>query len=399
MCEERCGEAGERDETRDSADDDEALQRDREAHSDGEESAEPVAGGGGDLHAALEEEDVQQQEGEQPDQAELLTQGREDEVGVRVGDHMRSPFAESVADEPAVGHSEQSLHQLVGAAGGLVVLLRREGVQPAVDALLDVGEDLGGDQRTCGEHAEAQEDPGLLRGGDVEHRDEQPEVQQRRAEIALEDEDADARHPCDEDGAHVAQARELQAQELRTGQHHLVAVRDEVAGEEDRQQDLRDLTGLERHRTDEDPDAGAVDRAAQPRDEGQEQEHERGEAGRVRVAAQQPVVAQEHDDERGQHGAQGHPDELGGRSTALQCHVDPIDHREPDPVEEDCDGDEHGVRVGRAPPHDDVEGHAEHSEPDRVRVDVRGDLVSGAHSDERVGARGYDYREEDQQEF
>ena len=49
--------------------------------------------------------------------------------------------------------------------------------------------------------------------------------------------------------------REPHAEDLRPHQREVVAGRDEVAGEEDRERDLRDLAGLERERPDVDPDA------------------------------------------------------------------------------------------------------------------------------------------------
>ena len=54
-------------------------------------------------------------------------------------------------------------------------------------------------------------------GGDVEHRDEQAEEQQRGAEVLLEDQDADADQPGHQDRAEVAAARHVDAEHPACG--------------------------------------------------------------------------------------------------------------------------------------------------------------------------------------
>ena len=120
--------------------------------------------------------------------------------------------------------------------------------------------------------------------------DKQAEEQQRGSQVSFEDKDADAGDPGDDDGAEVSQAREADAEDLRPGQNQLVTVGHEVASEEDGQQDLRDLTGLEGHRADADPDACAVDRLAQAGNQREQEEDQRSEPREEGVAAQPPVV-------------------------------------------------------------------------------------------------------------
>ena len=399
--EERRSQTGERDEAGDPADDDEDLEGDRERQSCGEQRAEAVAQLLRGPDAAFEDEEVAEQDDEETGHAELLAEARVDEVGFRVGDHVRSALAESGADETAVGHSEQALDELVGPARRLVVLLGRERIQPTVDALLDVGEEQCREDGAGGEEGHADDDPRDLRGRDVEHGDEEAEEEERGAEVAFEDEDADAGDPRDDDGAEVAQPREADAEDLRAREHELIAVGDEVAGEEDREEDLRDLTGLERQRSDADPDAGAVDRPAEARDEGQQEEEEGEEARDVGVAAQPAVVAE--DDEHGDREphAERHPDELlGGAVEELHAtEVDAVDHRQAESVEEDGDGHEDGVGVLRLPPHDDVDEEGESRQPRHIAVDVGRHGIIDAEPDERVGTRRGDDRQDDEPEL
>ena len=51
-------------------------------------------------------------------------------------------------------------------------------------------------------------------GRDVEHHEEQAEVEQRRAEVALEHDDRHRQRPDDEHRPEVARAREPHAEEL-----------------------------------------------------------------------------------------------------------------------------------------------------------------------------------------
>ena len=141
----------------------------------------------------------------------------------------------------------------------------REGVEPEVDALLEVRERRQGEGDGDAEEQQADGDPGHPLGGDVEHRDEEAEEEQRRAEVLLEDEDEQREHPRDEDRAEVAAAREGEAEDPLAGEREHVAGLHEVAGEEDREGDLGELARLEVERPEADPDLRAVDRPADDR--------------------------------------------------------------------------------------------------------------------------------------
>ena len=90
-----------------------------------------------------------------------------------------------------------------------------------------------------------------------------------------------------------------EAEDLAAGERQGVAGLHEVAGEEDGQHDLGDLTGLEGERPEPDPDARAVDGAADAGHQRQDQQPEADDRRGEGVAPQHPVVAQDHEHDRG----------------------------------------------------------------------------------------------------
>ena len=126
--------------TRDAADDDEALQRQREGQPGGEQLAEAVSHPQGGAHAALDEQDVEHQEPEEAEEPDLLAEAGDDEVRLREVRQVRSAAAEARSEEPTVGHAHE-------ATGELVRDRQRRGgerVEPQHDALLHVAEEQEG---------------------------------------------------------------------------------------------------------------------------------------------------------------------------------------------------------------------------------------------------------------
>ena len=72
-----------------------------------------------------------------------------------------------------------------------------------------------------------------------------------------------------------------------------LAVLAQVAGEEDDDADLRELGRLEGERADLDPEVGAVDLLADPRQARRQQQQQADDGDRVAVALEHVVVAQE----------------------------------------------------------------------------------------------------------
>ncbi len=116
------------------------------------------------------------------------------------------------------------------------------GCSHGVHALADVAEHAGRGDRAYGERDEADDDPASAPGGRVQHRDEHREEHQRRAQIALHDEHAHRDQPHHDDLS-LPLMRQLESQHLLASHGELVAVVEQVGGEEEREEQLGELAG------------------------------------------------------------------------------------------------------------------------------------------------------------
>jgi hypothetical protein len=118
--------------------------------------------------------------------------------------------------------------------------------------------------------------------------------------------------------------RGRQAEPSDAHAEHLPVV-PQVPGDEDDEEDLGELARLESHRPDRDPEVRAVDRLAELRQRGQDQEPNGEDPERVLVVVEPPVpVAGEQHREREDADADYDPDALAER----QIRVDPVDERQ-----------------------------------------------------------------------
>ena len=163
-----------------------------------------------DPQPALDDDEVQARGSRcMPDQAELLAERREREVRVdRPGSAgcpsiVGRPAPRPVAEQPAAGERVQRLDDLVaGCRAG------RERVEPDVDAGLDVGEEQVHQARAGDEQEEPDDDVADPAGRDVEQRQEHGEEEERRAEVALDDDDAEGDRPHRDHRGEVRQRRQ-----------------------------------------------------------------------------------------------------------------------------------------------------------------------------------------------
>ena len=262
-----------------------------------EQLREAVVGLQRDLHPARDEEHEDEQQRGDADQAELLRERGVDEVGVHERDQLlppsgvvNVPLPSPAPPKPPFAIEYSDLHELVA----LAVLSQREPagrraedlvdrprMQPDHDALVDVADLLVGDVAAGDEEPEPDEHERQARRRDVEHREEDPEVEEARAEVVRHDEHEHARAPDHEQRADVLQPS------LR---EHL-ALLAQVRGEEDDQEDLRELAGLELERADAHPEPRAVDGRPEPGQPRQEEQHDRADPEEVLVRLEHAVVA------------------------------------------------------------------------------------------------------------
>ncbi len=255
----RQGQAGERNDQRDAADHGEHLERHREHQTRGEQLAEAVLDLHGGDHAGRDDEQIEHQDRHQAGQSQFLAHGRVDVIGIRDRCDRRMALAQAVAHQASGGQSENAGDQLVGTAVFLVVLRGIERMQPCVDARAHVAEDVRRRHGAHGERDETDENPAFASRGDIQHGDEHREEHQRGAQIVLHDEHAHRHDPHHDDRPQILDARKLETEHLLAADRELVAVVEQIGGEEERQEQLGELTRLERTQSgDLHPDARAV---------------------------------------------------------------------------------------------------------------------------------------------
>ena len=282
--------AGQRDEPRDAADDDERLQRDRRDEADRGERRHVGLRARSGREAADREHEEAQHDRRRAEQPELLADRREDEVGRDERDARGQPLPEPDADQPARREREERLHELVALARGV-----GERVEPDVDARPHVAEEEVRDGRAGTEQREPDDHVGRAPGRRVEHHEEDREEQQRGAEVALEDEHDERDDPHEQQRAERARLGQAHAEDAARRDREHLAVLGEVGGEEEHDEDLGELAGLEAEAAEADPQLGAVDLAADERR--QQQQHEAADHERVLVARE--ALERGHADERG----------------------------------------------------------------------------------------------------
>ena len=175
---------GQRDQLEVAGGDDERLHADHQRQAGGEDRPELVLRRRGDPQPPLHEHEVQAEDRQDPDEAQLLAEGREREVGVERRDRRppgdrRQPVPEPRPDEAAARERVQRLDDL--EAGALRV---DERVDPDVDPRPDVIEHEVQEPRADHERREADDDEADPRGRDVQQEQEDREEQQRGAEVA-----------------------------------------------------------------------------------------------------------------------------------------------------------------------------------------------------------------------
>src|SRR5581483_5301288 len=387
---ERHRDAGQRDEPGDPAQDDERLDPEDRGQPGGQQLEEGLLRPQGDAEADADEQQVDEQDGGGPDEAELFADGGVDEVGGGVGDLPRAAEPEAGAGEAPRAEGEEGLDQLVAVAVG-----RRPGVAPGRDPLPDVAEGVVGQRRPGDEEGGADAEVAGPGRGDVEHGQKDGKEQQRRAEVGRPDHDQDGAAPGQEQRVEVRGVGEHdRADPPRRGREQLPLLH-QVGGEEDHQQDLGRLAGLEVERPEVDPQPGAVDVLADSRDGREEQRGDPEEGERVAVALQVGDPA-----DGGQGGDEGgDADRRPQRLVTGQVGVEPGDDDEADAVEEDGEAEEGAVGPGGEAPYGQVGDERQPGGTGGEGGEVGREPGPLGQGGEDVAAGGEDHRQRHQAEF
>ena len=179
-------------------------------------------------------------------------------------------------------------------------------------------------------------------------------MEQCAAEVVRLDEHEHRRAPDQEQRPEVLQAPLRQ---------HLALVA-QVPGEEDDEEDLGELAGLELQRADLHPEAGAVDRLADPWQRRQCEQDDGAEPEEVLVALDHAVVPPQREQrQREEDDADDDPEALPERVVGLE----PVDRRHADRREQRRHRQQVWVRVRHGVPRDEVRGEVERQEERGVR--------------------------------
>ena len=178
---------------------------------------------------------------------------------------------EAGAEQAAAAHAEQRLDQLVARCH---VSRGSNGCSQMSTRACDVAEQRATRATApAANSTQADEQPAGPLGGDVEHHHEEAEEQQRGAEVALEDQDAEADQPGDEDRAEVAAAGQVRPRNRRPASASDVALA--APGSRRRRRPaaiLANSPGWNEKPAEADPDPGAVDARGRSRQERQQQQ-------------------------------------------------------------------------------------------------------------------------------
>ena len=149
------------------------------------------------------------------------------------------------------------------------------------------------------EHGETDDQPRDSIRCDVEGRDKKPEEEKRGSQIALEDKNRHTDKPHDQDRTQITSAWKTQSQHLRAADGQIIAVSDQVTGEENRQSNLHKLARLHRQRAEADPHSCSVGFLAEAGNHRKQEQNNRNQAKSVGVAAKNTVITHQHQDRRG----------------------------------------------------------------------------------------------------
>jgi hypothetical protein len=236
--EERRDHAGERQQAEQAADDEQRLGSERGDEADHQQRDVGLIGPPRDPQRAHHQRREQGQRHHDSGEAQDLAQTGEDQIVLTGRDVARARLGQPAAQQAARGQGPQRVRDLVAAADAVVP--RRF---PHVDALDDgrgVADGVGGGERSD-QRRQSQRRQAPAIAGDAVGDEEGAGQDERRAEVALEEEEQQHQRHADGDGNHVGDAGKVQPLQdrvlprQRIGQlaQPFPAPR-EVAGEEDR---------------------------------------------------------------------------------------------------------------------------------------------------------------------
>ena len=278
---------------------DEDLEEERDHQPASGDDAVEIARPGDDAETAPHDEEVEKEQDRASDEAPLLSQRREGEVGRMLGEIVESGLARAdhaAPRQPSGSDCRDRLAEVVGDPAGIGVGIESQAGSLVRLEHLDTGcrqqPEHGGDP----DHADREQREQLppAKACEEQHREERRRVDERRSEVRLREDEKDR------DGA------QPDGREDRPPAGHRTSAVDDEAGDREHEEHLPELGRLELDEPEIEPPLRAADRLR--RDENDDHQPERHHVDDL------PVPAPEVDGhDRGDH----EPDRSDRRRDAL----------------------------------------------------------------------------------
>ena len=200
---------------------------------------------------------------------------------------------------------------------------------------LHVGQEVIGSYGSDRQQKKADDHVGDTAGCGIEHHQEDGVEQQRRAQVAFENNDQKADAPHQEERGEQAQARNLEAHDRVAGNREQLAVLGEVASQEQDDEDLGELAGLDGKRANANPQLGAVDFGAD--EHGQDEQQDADSAEGVFITLYEIEILDQG--KRCDHERDGHEQDdqlVHGEARRQACDEGDADARKEKDDRQDC---------------------------------------------------------------
>jgi hypothetical protein len=263
---------------------------------------------------------------------------------------MSEVISEMLPDPGAGDAAGREREPSVGQLAAAVVDARGPRVEPEAHARVNLDEQLGGHHRAASEQSRAQDHVGLQPRRDPQQRDEEGEQQECETDVVLGPEHGHRDAPREEDRQQDPRWHDVHSTEALGRRREQFAVGCEVRGEEEDEQDLGDLDGLEGDGSHDHPQASTVDVLAEVGDERHHQQAHRSKQRQVAVAVEVAHVTHDSQGHDQSNGADQEPDRL----VAGANRIPPGDLDVAHPVEQGRDRQQQLGGVGGESPHRDV---------------------------------------------
>ena len=235
-------------------------------------------------------------------------------------------------------------------------------------------------------------------GRQVQHRHEQTKEHNCRTKVLLEHQNTQAHNPRQEHRCQITQTRQIDRADAAASHQNQVTVCRQIAGEENRQSNLRDLTRLERSVTDMNPNTSTIELHTQTRNQRHDKQDHRQHQGGVRDLTQQAVIPEHEHDNRAQHHRHAGPHQLTITHRSRNLRIQTINHGQTNTVQGHHQRQNKRISITGAELHDQVNQKSTGTQHHRARQPLALRRIKSMLRINQVHAEGTDTYRQNQQE-